>query len=215
MVARAVGLVTRRHDQTLDRSRLPASRLKHVVRPADVGFERQERSTESHPNERLRPKVKHDRSATFGNGTLHIRERLEVTFSDGDTSDVAAPKKLGSEVAVAEQDGDVRALVQKALDKTRSNESSRTRYEDGPIYPERTIRGHPVILTGGGQASSVSPHAGTVFLYGLAVGEGVGLADGVDSDGAGDGEGEGVMLAVGSTVSAVCVGAADPAITAS
>ena len=55
-----------------------------------------------------------------------------------------------------------------------------------------------MILTGGGQASSVSPHAGTVFLYGLAVGEGVGLADGVDSDGDGDGEGEGVGVGVGS-----------------
>src|SRR5438046_2368072 len=75
--------------------------------------------------------------------------------------------------------------------------TSRSRHEDGPVHPERTIRSHPMILTGGGQASSVSPHAGTVFLYGLAVGEGVGLADGVDSDGAGDGEGEGVGVGSG------------------
>jgi len=45
-------------------------------------------------------------------------------------------------------------------------------------------------------------------------GEGLGVGVAVGA-GLADGEGEGVMLAVGSTVSAVCVGAADPAITAS
>src|SRR5204862_1500567 len=59
-IALAVGLVARCHHETLDRSRLAAARLKHVVGPADVGLERKQRSVERDPDERLRTKVEYD-----------------------------------------------------------------------------------------------------------------------------------------------------------
>src|SRR6266852_6034997 len=119
MIALAVRLVARGHHETLDRSRLPASRLKHVVRPADVGFERQEWSVEADPDQRLRTEVEHHRGATFGDGTLHIRERFELTFRDGDTPDVAAPEQLGAAVVVTQEDGDVRPEREKSRNKVR------------------------------------------------------------------------------------------------
>src|SRR5207244_3735112 len=46
-IALPVGLVAGGYDDSLDRPRLPAARLEHVVRPADVGLKGQERSVES------------------------------------------------------------------------------------------------------------------------------------------------------------------------
>ena len=90
----AVSLVARCHHETLDRSRLAAARLKHVVGPADVGLERQERSVERDPDERLRAEVEHDRRAALGDRALDIGDGLEVAVRHGDPLDVAAPEQL-------------------------------------------------------------------------------------------------------------------------
>src|SRR5258706_10794252 len=112
----AVGFVARRHDDALDGLRLPAACFENVVRAADVRLEREQRSIEAHPDEGLRAEMEDDRGAAFGDGTLDIGKRFELTLCYADSPDVAATEKLGAAVMIAEQDCDLRARREKRRD---------------------------------------------------------------------------------------------------